>query len=109
MCARLFHAEFMANAESEEEEERAPDDRLCGGKNFEYGGLPSDKVGIEKILAEAEDVERIRDAEAECFPIWVRAEVPECRRPRRDCNSRAKKWSSSSCFFSRSISSLRQA
>ena len=57
----------MANAESEEEEERAPDDRLCGGKNFEYGGLPSDKVGIEKILAEAEDVESVGRAEAPGF------------------------------------------
>ena len=60
-----FHAEFIANAEAEEEEQNGAEDGLNGGQDFEHGGKIVNAVGIKKILAETEHVERIGEAQSE--------------------------------------------
>jgi hypothetical protein len=51
-----FHAEFIANAKAEEEQEDGAEDSLNGGQDFQWSGQTFDRGGIEKILAEAKDV-----------------------------------------------------
>jgi hypothetical protein len=62
-----FHTEFIANAEANKEEENGAEDGLNGAQDFERGGEIFDVMGIEKILAEAEDVEGIGETEAKGF------------------------------------------
>ena len=64
LARSLFHAEFVANAEAEEEEEEenGAEDGLNGGEDFQWRRQTFDGGGVEKILAEAEDVERVGDA-----------------------------------------------
>jgi hypothetical protein len=69
----LFHAELVTNAEAEEEKENGADDGLEGGQNFERRGEIFKEVGIEKILAEAEDIESISNAQSEGVPRRGRA------------------------------------
>jgi hypothetical protein len=52
----LFHAELIANAKAEEEQEDGAEDSLNGGEDFQWAGKHSIAAGIEKILAEAKDV-----------------------------------------------------
>jgi hypothetical protein len=60
-----FHAEFIANAKAEEEEENGAEDGLNGGYHFE----PSERsINCQtEIPAEAEDVEGVRRTEAKGF------------------------------------------
>jgi hypothetical protein len=59
-----FHAEFIANAKAEEEEENGAEDGLNGAEDFQERGQMFDRGGVEKILAEAEDVERVGNAQS---------------------------------------------
>ena len=65
-----FHAELVANAEAEEEEENGAEDGLNGGQDFQERRETVSIVteSVEKILPEAEDVEGIRSAEARGLP-----------------------------------------
>jgi hypothetical protein len=75
----LFHAEAIANAEAEEEEENGAEDGLNGGEHFEASER---SINCQtEIPAEAEDIQRICGAEAQGFPIGARIEIPEGPRP----------------------------
>lgn len=67
-----FHAEFVANAEAKEEEENGAKDGLRGRKHFEPSGQTCNHRRLEKILAEADDVEGVRGTEAERLIGWKR-------------------------------------
>ena len=147
--ARSFYAEFVANAEAEEEEENGAEDGLNGSEDFErergdWQCTRESKKSLRKpktlsVLAtlrpkDFSDGKRVGKHESMRADFQPRREATVIGRAvaaaavrespikplsasraqgqastRHDCNSRAKKSSSSSCFFNLSISSLRQA
>lgn len=70
-----LHAEIVADTEAEKEEENGAKDGLNGGEDFE----PSERsINCQtEIPAEAEDIQRIRGAEAQGFPTGARIEIPK--------------------------------
>jgi hypothetical protein len=69
-----FHPECVSDAKAEEEEENGTEDGLESGKHFE----PIERsINCQiEIPAEAEDIQRIRGAEAQGFPKSARVETP---------------------------------
>ncbi len=76
-----FQAEFVAEAEADEEEENGAEDGLDSGKYVE----PSERSINHQIenLEESKDIQRIRGAKAQGFPTGAGVEIRESSRANR--------------------------
>jgi hypothetical protein len=93
----LFHAEFVANAEAEEEEENGAEDGLEGRKHYEQSER---RINCQtEIPAEAEDVEGVRGAEAQGFPIGTRIAIPEGGRAYARNHNKCAIWAGTGAYL----------